>query len=67
MAYFVSLCLCFTLVKYMYFLDWCLQDEVGPIFPANTSDRIPPPETLTKFYLDKVLDCMSTQVCIIYY
>ncbi|CAH3187468.1 unnamed protein product [Porites lobata] len=42
--------------------DWCLQDEVGPIFPANTTERLPPPELLTKFFLDKVLDCMSTQV-----
>ena len=46
-----------------FFSDWCLQDEVGPIFPANTSERLPSPEVLTKFFLDKVLDCMSTQVC----
>lgn len=43
--------------------DWCIQDDVGPIFPWNTAERNPPQDALTKFFLDRVLDCMSTQVC----
>ena len=46
----------------IYIPDWCFQDDIGPIFPVSTSDRMPPPEALTKLFLDKVLDCMSTQV-----
>lgn len=42
--------------------DWCIQDDVGPIFPWNTAERNPPQDALTKFFLDRVLDCMSTQL-----
>lgn len=45
--------------------EWCIQDDVGPIFPSSTTDRMPPPDALTKFFLDKVLDCMSTQLVLI--
>ncbi|XP_015748579.1 PREDICTED: ral GTPase-activating protein subunit alpha-1-like, partial [Acropora digitifera] len=37
-------------------------NDVGPIFPWNTAERNPPQDALTKFFLDRVLDCMSTQL-----
>ena len=61
--YYAQLCANLTSLLFFYFPDWCLQDDVGPIFPANPNERMPAPESLTKFFLDRVLDCMSTQVC----
>ncbi|XP_048586068.1 ral GTPase-activating protein subunit alpha-2 [Nematostella vectensis] len=45
--------------------DWCSQEEIFPIYPMAGSEKAPPFETLTKFFLDRVLDCMSSQMVLV--
>ncbi|XP_028513886.1 ral GTPase-activating protein subunit alpha-1-like [Exaiptasia diaphana] len=42
--------------------DWCSREEIQPIFPLATNERSPSVDKLTKFFLDKVLESMSTGI-----
>ncbi|EDO33261.1 predicted protein, partial [Nematostella vectensis] len=42
-----------------------VRKEIFPIYPMAGSEKAPPFETLTKFFLDRVLDCMSSQMVLV--